>query len=103
MSIWSDNIDELEENMESIVRQRIQSGEFTVFFGDNVVDVLTEPELDNARDICNLLERRLGRLYCHNVMEEALQEFIDKQIDSAELSCNLALEAEADAKETSYG
>jgi hypothetical protein len=74
-----------------------------MFFGDNVVDMLTEHELDETINICSLLEDKVGRRICHNVMEEALQEFIDKQVDSAELTCNLARDAEVDAKENSYG
>ena len=101
MSIWADNIDELEENMEDIVRQRIHSGEFTMYFIDNVVDILTEPELDNARDIGSLLEQRMGWDYLHNVMDEAFQMFIDKLVDSAELSCELAQDAQSE--EMSHG
>ena len=89
MSIWADHIDELENLMSEILIQRLRSGE--------ELD-MTEEEIVDAMSLSTFIRDREGEDYLFEVMDEAMQTFIDRMMDAAEASMELQKDFEAERK-----
>jgi len=97
MSIWSDNCDELDEIMATILVQRIESGEHLQ---------MTEFEIEDVVDISELVTEREGEDYLFSLMDEAMETFIGRQVDAAEAAVELQRDREVEdgqEEETGHG
>lgn len=91
MSVWSDNVDRLEEIMAEILLQRLRSGE--------ELD-MTEEEIIDAVSMTEFVKSREGENYLFKLMDETMQTFIDRLADSAEISIGLRQDYEAEQGES---
>jgi hypothetical protein len=73
--------------MSDILLQRLRSGE--------QLD-MTEEEIIDAVSMTEFVESREGENYLSKLMDEAMQTFIDKMVDSAEISIGLKQDYEAE-------
>lgn len=87
MSIWSDNCDELDEIMADILVQRINSGEHLR---------MTESEIEDAVVLYVLVTEREGEPYCFSLMDEAMQTFVERQVEAAEAAVELQRDREVE-------